>query len=56
MYEKALNLPLLGKLENKFLFGWDQMHIDKKEIKYDQIPDYGGDNSIKLDALNPLKP
>ena len=38
LYEKDFNLPKIGKLENKFLFGWDSIRINKSEIKYDQIP------------------
>ena len=34
----------------------DFIDIKKNELRYDQIPDYGGDNSKINDPLNPLNP
>lgn len=56
LYEKINDLPLLGKIENKFLLGWDIIDVNKSELRYDQIPDFGGDNSVITDPLNPLNP
>ena len=56
LYEKINDLPLLGKIENKFLLGWDIIDVNKSELRYDQIPDFGGDNSVVTDPLNPLNP
>jgi outer membrane receptor protein involved in Fe transport len=56
LYEKNHTLPIVGKVENKYLMGWDVIDIDKSELRYDQIADYGGDNSEVVDPLNPLNP
>lgn len=56
LYEKEHTLPIVGKVENKYLMGWDVIDIDKSELKYDQIPDYGGDNSEVTNEFNPLNP
>ena len=57
LYEKILDLPLLGKVQNKFLLGVDNARIKKSELRYDQIPDFGGDNEkIPYNGLNPLNP
>ena len=56
LYEKNHSLPILGKVENKYLMGWDVIDIDKSELRYDQIPDFGGDNSQVVNDLNPLNP
>ena len=49
-------MPLIGSTKNKFLIGLDFIDIKKNELRYDQIPDYGGDNSKINDPLNPLNP
>lgn len=56
LYEKSHSLPILGKIENKYLLGWDIIDIRKSEFRYDQIPDFGGNNAEVTDPLNPLNP
>jgi outer membrane receptor protein involved in Fe transport len=56
LYEKEHTLPIVGKVENKYLMGWDVIDINKSELRYDQIPDYGGNNSEVTNELNPLNP
>ena len=56
LYEKTHLTPIVGKIENKYLLGWDIIDIDKSEIRYDQIPDFGGDNAEVINNLNPLNP
>lgn len=56
LYEKEHTLPIVGKVENKYLLGWDIIDINKSEIRYDQIPDFGGDNGGDINTDNPLNP
>lgn len=56
LYEKNHDWPLVGKIQNKYLIGWDLIDISKSEINYHQIADYGGDNSVVVDPMNPLNP
>ena len=56
LYEKGYTLPIIGKIENKYLLGWDIINVNKSEIRYDQIPDYGGDNGGDINSDNPLNP
>ncbi len=53
LYEKNLNIPVIGKSENKFLLGIDYHDLNKDEKRYDQIPDY---TSNPEDPMNPLNP
>ena len=53
---KRLHLPIIGKIENKYLLGWDIINVNKSEIRYDQIPDYGGDNGGDINSDKPLNP
>ena len=48
-------MPAVGEIENKYLFGWDTIHISKSENRYDQIPHFGGDNSVVINDFNPFK-
>lgn len=56
LFEKRHSLPIIGKIENKYLCGWDMLGLKKSEFRYDQIPDFGGNNSQVNNPLNPLNP